>query len=118
MQQLWQSNSKDFYLVPSLQRAYRMRLTQHGRAIFCLALAMATLPADARVKRSHVPIHAFVKTHACPSTGRNRLPCPGYVIDHIQALACGGPDAASNLQWQTIAEGKAKDKWERKGCGK
>jgi hypothetical protein len=31
-------------------------------------------------------------------------------------LACGGPDAVSNLQWQTIRDVKAKDKWETKGC--
>jgi len=38
------------------------------------------------------------------------------VIDHIQALAGGGIDAPSNMQWQTVAKGK--DKWERKGCQK
>lgn len=41
---------------------------------------------------------------------------PGHVVDHINPLACGGADSPSNMQWQTIAEGKAKDKWERKGC--
>ena len=41
---------------------------------------------------------------------------PGHVVDHIIPLACGGADAPSNMQWQTVAEGKAKDKWERKGC--
>lgn len=43
---------------------------------------------------------------------------PGYVIDHIIALACGGPDNTSNMQWQTIAAAKEKDKVERQGCGK
>jgi hypothetical protein len=38
------------------------------------------------------------------------------VIDHIKPLACGEPDVPSNMQWQTIAEGKAKDKVERIGC--
>jgi hypothetical protein len=38
------------------------------------------------------------------------------VVDHFRPLSCGGADAPSNLQWQTIAEGKAKDKWERIGC--
>ena len=36
-------------------------------------------------------------------------PCPGYRKDHIKAHACGGSDAVWNMQWQTIAEGKAKD---------
>jgi hypothetical protein len=31
-------------------------------------------------------------------------------------LACGGPDAVANLQWQTIPAAEAKDKWERNGC--
>jgi hypothetical protein len=31
--------------------------------------------------------------------------CPGYVIDHINPLECGGADAPFNMQWQTIAEG-------------
>ena len=43
---------------------------------------------------------------------------PGYVIDHIVPLAKGGRDAPSNMQWQTNAEAKAKDRWERGGFGK
>ena len=41
---------------------------------------------------------------------------PGHVVDHVVPLACGGADAPSNMQWQTIADGKAKDKTERIGC--
>jgi hypothetical protein len=41
---------------------------------------------------------------------------PGYVVDHIKPLACGGSDTSDNMQWQTIAEAKAKDKTERKDC--
>jgi hypothetical protein len=44
--------------------------------------------------------------------------CPGYIKDHVVPRACGGPDAVANLQWQTKAAAKAKDKWERKGCGR
>lgn len=43
---------------------------------------------------------------------------PGHIVDHIIPLACGGADAPSNMQWQTIADAKAKDKWELKQCGK
>jgi len=40
----------------------------------------------------------------------------GYVVDHKIPLACGGADSPSNMQWQTKADAKAKDKWERNGC--
>ena len=40
----------------------------------------------------------------------------GHVVDHIVPLACGGADDPANMQWQTTAEGKAKDKTERRGC--
>ena len=36
------------------------------------------------------------------------------MIDPINALACGGAEAPFNMQWQSVAEGKAKDKWEGK----
>jgi hypothetical protein len=38
------------------------------------------------------------------------------VIDHVNPLACGGADAPSNMQWETAAEAKAKDRTERAGC--
>ena len=41
---------------------------------------------------------------------------PGYVVDHIRPLACGGADSPSNMQWQTVEQGKAKDRVERKSC--
>lgn len=81
-----------------------------------LAIALALPTAHARTARSHVAKAVFQREHPCPSTGLRRGKCPGYVIDHVKALACGGADAPSNMQWQTLAEGKAKDRWERKGC--
>lgn len=85
--------------------------------LFIAACAIST-GASAKIERSHAVRHAFVKQQACPSTGRHRLPCPGHVIDHVVALACGGPDQTSNMQWQTVEDAKAKDKWETKGCKK
>lgn len=83
-----------------------------------ILLMLVVSSADARIPRSTAAKNAFVKLHACPSTHRHALPCPGYVIDHIKPLACGGADAPRNMQWQTVAAGKAKDKWERLGCHK
>ena len=63
-----------------------------------------------RIKRSFSARREFKVETGYPR-GRK-----GYVIDHIIPLACGGRDDPSNMQWQTIPEAKAKDKWERKGC--
>lgn len=72
--------------------------------------------ADGRIKRSQTAKNRFKRLHPCPANGRRSGACPGYVIDHIVALACGGADEPGNMQWQTAAAAKAKDKWERKGC--
>ena len=67
-----------------------------------------------RIKRSSAAKHSFERQHPCPSTGRTSGRCPGYVVDHVKPLECGGADAPSNMQWQTITDGKAKDKTEGK----
>jgi hypothetical protein len=71
-----------------------------------------------KIKRSAAAIASFKHSHPFPTNGKQSGPCKGYVIDHINPLACEGADAPGNMQWQTKAEAKAKDKWERKGCGK
>jgi hypothetical protein len=60
------------------------------------------------------PNKSFETQNPCPSTGKSSGSCPGYVVDHRKALAEGGADEPSNMQWQTTADAKAKDKWERK----
>lgn len=65
-----------------------------------------------KIKRSKAAKSAFEREHPCPSTGKTSGRCPGYVVDHVKPLECGGADAPSNMQWQTVAEGKAKDKTE------
>lgn len=67
-----------------------------------------------RIKRSEAAKDAFKRQHPCPSTGKSSGACPGYVIDHVKPLASGGADDPSNMQWQTNAAAKEKDKWERK----
>jgi hypothetical protein len=86
-------------------------------------LAVALLTADpvchpdrdsrGHIARSPSQRRAFCATHPCPSTGATRGRCPGYTVDHVCPLSCCGPDAPSNMQWQTEAEAKAKDRWER-----
>jgi len=61
-----------------------------------------------KIQRSEVAKRDFMKQSGYPN-GR-----PGYVVDHIVPLAKGGKDVPSNMQWQTIAEARAKDRVERK----
>lgn len=68
--------------------------------------------AKGRVARSPQAKAAFKKSHPCPSTGKTSGACPGFVIDHRQSLKHGGADKPSNMQWQTTAAAKAKDKSE------
>ena len=70
----------------------------------------ASLNKHGRIKRSAKAKDDFMRQTGYPH-GRK-----GYVVDHKVPLACGGADSPSNMQWQTKAEAKAKDKVERKGC--
>lgn len=80
-----------------------------------LGFALAT-SADAGQHRSYQAKREFKVLHHCPSTGKSKGACPGWIIDHVKPLACGGADAPENMQWQTVEEAKAKDRWERNGC--
>ncbi|MDA1343719.1 MAG: hypothetical protein O2966_07675 [Proteobacteria bacterium] len=86
------------------------------RLTLLLILSIALISTAEARERSQKAKNDFKHTHPCPANGNNYGRCPGYIIDHIQALACGGADASSNMQWQSEAESKAKDKWERNGC--
>src|SRR5262249_59080129 len=65
-----------------------------------------------RIARSSTARHEFQKAHPCPATGKTSGGCPGYVIDHVVPLKRGGADAPLNMQWQTVDQAKAKDRWE------
>jgi hypothetical protein len=75
-------------------------------------------PGTGTAPRSTAGRHAFQAQQPCPSTGGAVGACPGYVVDHVRPLACGGADSPENMQWQTVAEAKAKDRWERNECGR
>ena len=70
------------------------------------------LELRAHRRRSAAAKAAFRRDNPCPSTGRPNGGCPGYVIDHVVALKRGGPDAPSNMQWQTVEAARAKDRVE------
>jgi hypothetical protein len=65
-----------------------------------------------RIARSATAKRDFQKAHPCPSTDWTTGACAGYVIDHVTPLKRGGADAPSNMQWQTTAAAKSKDRVE------
>ena len=87
-----------------------------ARALIVAASLAMVLHVDAGQARSRTARADFVRSQHCPSTGKARGACPGWVVDHVTALACGGRDHPSNMQWQTVADAREKDRWERFGC--
>jgi len=86
--------------------------------MLCVALfsVLALGNLEAKQPRSTAAKNEFKRENPCPETGQQRGPCPGWIIDHVIPLDCGGPDAPANMQWQTTAEAKLKDREERKNC--
>jgi hypothetical protein len=74
----------------------------------------AGVPRDAhgRIARDPRARNEFKRTHPCPSTGKTSGACKGYIIDHVQPLKRGGADSASNMQWQSEADARSKDRVE------
>jgi len=69
-----------------------------------------------RIVRSRAAVAEFKRMHPCPANGAPSGPCPGYVVDHVIPLCYCGADEPGNMQWQTVAEAKEKDRWERQIC--
>jgi hypothetical protein len=82
-------------------------------AVAALLLALA---GAAAAQRSPALRAEFVRLNPCPATGQTRGPCPGWHVDHREALICGGRDELRNLQWLPVAEHRAKTRVEVKLC--
>lgn len=81
-----------------------------------LIILLLNFTVEAGQHRSQKSKNLFKQYHPCPATLKSKGSCPGYIIDHVKPLACGGVDSPSNMQWQTKEAAKQKDRWERKGC--
>jgi hypothetical protein len=95
----WKPPALSYRAPPRIATGHHSR-----RCVSCSRTAQGWLARSDAAKRQF-------KRQTGYSRGR-----PGYVIDHIIPLACGGPDEPSNMQWQTIAEAKTKDRIERRAC--
>jgi hypothetical protein len=78
------------------------RVRRQGSAQLVLVLAALSLALISTVvgaaDRSRVLRAEFQRHHPCASTGFARGACPGYQVDHREALVCGGRDELPNLQ--------------------
>lgn len=102
---------------------------RHWIAAALAALAFAASAADprlvddvsrtdaGRIKRSYAQRAAFRAEWPCPSTGRREGACPGWAVDHVIPLACGGIDAPVNMQWLPRDAKRLKDSFERRVYG-
>jgi hypothetical protein len=83
---------------------------------FLIAFASLLLCASDAFARDQKQVRAFKKLNPCPITGQSKGRCPGYEVDHINPLKCGGADKPSNMQWLTVKQHKAKTAREARLC--
>lgn len=74
--------------------------------------------ARGQIKRSAAVLRVFQVIHPCPATGQKAGACPGWAVNHVIPLACGGCDAVGNLDWmptaiKSCAGPACRDRWER-----
>lgn len=94
----------------------RLVRESHVSRYALLALAILATQAGADPLRSRALRSDFQRLNPCPATGERRGACPGYEVDHREALICGGKDELQNLQWLPVAEHREKTKVEVKLC--
>jgi hypothetical protein len=85
---------------------------------YCHAVDSVPRYEDGTIKRSSWVRERFRLRHACPATGLTTGPCPGWSVDHVVPLVCGGCDSVNNMQWlpntvKSCAGTECKDRWER-----
>lgn len=84
----------------------------HSIAVTLLLASASAFAADRAPPRRA----EFMRQNPCSATGSTRGACPGYQVDHREALICGGRDELPNLPWLSVAEHKVKTRVEVKLC--
>jgi hypothetical protein len=97
---------------PSGHASTHAHSTSGHRSTGSKATAGVARNSHGKIARSAKAKDEFKHGQPCPSTGKASGACPGYVIDHRVPLKRGGPDAPENMQWQSTAAAKAKDRTE------
>lgn len=78
---------------------------------------------DGRIYRSAAQLAVFKIYNPCPVTGLSSGACLDHVVDHVWPLRCARSelerklfDVPANMQWQTVAASRLKDKTEGAVC--
>ena len=87
-----------------------------GGVLVAWGLQQAALDDEPQADTSQKEL--FIKRFACPVTGKHSDACPGWVVNYIKPLCAGGADRMTNLQWQTLATAKRKEREAQKMCAK
>jgi len=92
-------------------------LSRRVRKIVVVAAALVSLASPAAgASRSAAERLAFVRENPCPVTGLRRGRCPGWEVDHVVALVCGGADKRHNMQWLTVQQHRVKTRSDVRLC--
>lgn len=87
-----------------------------GRGLVFMAATLLGAQGIHAAQRSAAERLAFTRENPCPATGLRRGACPGWQVDHVIALVCGGQDHRSNMQWLTVADHWVKTRHDVRAC--
>ena len=89
-----------------------------GASLVAWGLLATSRPIEDEPQADTRQKELFVKKYACPVNGKHTESCPGWVVNYVKPLCAGGVDRITNLQWQTVATAKRKEREAQKLCAK